>query len=370
MRRIRYAVVGLGSISQSALLPGFRNASNSELAALVTGDPKKAREIAKRYRVSADSVYSDDEYDACLRSGKIDAVYIGLPNHLHCEYTVRAAKAGIHVLCEKPMAVDEAECRRMIAACRKARVKLMIAYRLHFDAANLEAMQIARSTKLGDLRIFNGMFTQQVVSGNIRLVEPESRGGGSVYDMGVYCLNAARYLFREEPLQVSATSASNGDARFRKTAEMTTAILKFRHDRMAVFTSSFGAADVSEYELVGTKGSLRMSPAYDYSIPLEYELRIGDEKPRRKKFPRHDQFGAQLLYFSNCILRNRQPEPSGEEGLADIRVVRAILKSAASGEPVKLPAFRRRVRPEPSQKIWEPAVKPPRSVDAAPPSGN
>jgi predicted dehydrogenase len=370
VKKIRYAVVGLGNISQSALLPGFRNVRNSELTALVTSDPKKAKEIAKRYSVDADSTYSYDEYDQCLRSGKIDAVYIGLPNHLHCEYTVRAARAGVHVLCEKPMAVNEGECRKMIEACQKAGVKLMIAYRLHFDQANLEAVKIARSRKLGDLRIFTSVFSQQVMRGNIRLEEPESRGGGSVFDMGVYCVNAARYLFREEPAEVIASAASNGDSRFRKTKEMTTAILKFRDNRLADFTSSFGAADVSEYLLVGTKGSLRMSPAYDYSIPLEYELKVGDGKPQRKRFPKHDQFGAELEYFSNCILRNRKPEPSGEEGLADVRVVEAILKSAASGKPVRLGRFTRRSYPEPAQKVTKRAVKPPRSIDAAPPSGN
>jgi predicted dehydrogenase len=370
VRKIRYAVVGLGNISQNALLPGFKNARNSELAALVTSDPKKARAVAKRYGLDEDSTYSYDNYDACLRSGKVDAVYIGLPNHLHCDYTVRAARAGVHVLCEKPMAVDEAECRRMIQACERAGVKLMIAYRLHFEAANLEAVKIARSKKLGDLRMFSATFSQQVTPGNVRVAEPESRGGGSVYDMGVYCLNAARYLFREEPLEVMACSASNGDPRFRKTAEMTTAILKFPHERLAVFTSSFGATDVSEYTVVGTKGWLRMSPAYDYSIPLESELKIGDGKPRHKKFPRHDQFGAQLEYFSNCILLDRKPEPSGEEGLADIRVVRAILKSAGSGKPVKLAVFTHRTRPEPSQRISKPAVKAPQAIDAATPSGN
>jgi len=369
VRKIRYAAVGLGHITQTAFLPAFKNTRNSELTALVTGDVKKATEVAKENRLSQDATFSYDQYDACLQSGEVDAVYIGLPNHLHCDYTVRAAKAGVHVLCEKPMAVDEKECKRMIAACRRARVKLMIAYRLHFEEANLEALKIARSKKLGDLRIFTSAFSQQVVPGNVRLTEPESRGGGSLYDMGVYCLNAARYLFQDEPNEVLGVTATNGDRRFRKTAEMTTAVLRFPKDRLATFTSSFGAADVSEYALVGTKGSLRLSPAYDYSIPLAYELKIGDGKPRHKKFPKHDQFGAELEYFSDCILKNREPEPSGEEGLADIRIVRAILKSAASQRPVKLPPFDRHARPTPSQRIVKPPVRKPEEIDAESPSG-
>ena len=161
MKKIRYGVVGLGHISQNALLPGFKNARNSELAALVTGDEKKRKKLAELYRLDPDSTFSYEQFDECLKSGKLDAVYIGLPNHLHCDYTVRAARAGVHVLCEKPMAVDERECERMIKACEQSGVKLMIAYRLHFEPANLEAVQMASSGKLGDLRIFTSSFSQQ-----------------------------------------------------------------------------------------------------------------------------------------------------------------------------------------------------------------
>jgi glucose-fructose oxidoreductase len=364
-------VVGLGHISQVALLPAFQHAKNSVLAALVSEDTKKKKELAQRYKLSPESTYSYEEYEDCLESGDIDAVYIGLPNHLHCDYTVRAARAGVHVLCEKPMAVDEKECRRMIAACAASKSKLMIAYRLHFEQANLEAVKIASAGKLGDLRIFSSIFSQQVDAANVRATEPESRGGGSLYDMGVYCINAARYLFRGEPIEVIAASASSGQARFRETAEMTTAILRFPDERLAVFASSFGAEKTSEYSLVGTRGRLRLSPAYDYSVPLAMELTTGDGKPKsqRKKFARHDQFGAELEYFSDCILRDRQPEPSGIEGLADIRIVQAILKSAWTRKPVRLPAFERHQRPTKRQEFKMPAVRKPKAVHASSPSG-
>ncbi len=371
MRKIRYAVVGLGHISQVALLPAFKHAKNSELTALVSDDDKKRKELARRYRLDPASAYSYEEYDQCLRSGNVDAVYIGLPNHLHCEYTLRAAKAGIHVLCEKPMAVDEKECQKMIAACEEAQTRLMIAYRLHFEPANLEAVKIASSGKLGDLRVFSSMFSQQIDEDNVRATEPESRGGGSLYDMGVYCINAARYLFRQEPIEVTAVSANDGEIRFREIPEMTIAVLRFAEERLAVFTSSFGAVKTSEYSLVGTKGRLRLSPAYDYSVPLAYELTIGDgqARPRRKKFAKHDQFGAELEYFSDCILRNREPEPSGAEGLADIRVVQAILKSAATRKPVQLPPFERDQRPTRRQEFKKPAMEKPEVVHASSPSG-
>ena len=353
------------------MLPGFKNAKNSVLAALVSDDDKKLKDLARRYRLGPEATYSYDQYEKCLNSGTVDAVYIGLPNHLHCEYTVRTARAGVHVLCEKPMAVNEKECKQMIAACEESKTKLMIAYRLHFEEANLEAIKIASSGKLGDLRIFSSIFSQQVDADNVRATEPESRGGGSLYDMGVYCINAARYLFRDEPIEVVSASANNGEKRFRETAEMTTAILRFPKERLAVFTSSFGAAKTSEYSVVGTRGRLRLAPAYDYSVPLAYELVTGDgkSKPKRKKFARHDQFGAQLEYFSDCILKDRNPEPSRGEGLADIRVVRAILESASRRKAVRLPPFEHHNRPSKRQEFKKRAVQKPEVVHASSPSG-
>ncbi|HLG96362.1 MAG TPA: Gfo/Idh/MocA family oxidoreductase [Bryobacteraceae bacterium] len=368
MRKIRYAVVGLGHISQNALLPSFKNAKNSELAALVTGDETKREELAELYNLPADSVISYGQYDEFLESGKVDAVYIGLPNHLHAEYTIRTARAGVHVLCEKPMAVDEHECEQMIEACQKASVKLMIAYRLHFEPANLEAVQLASSGKLGDLRIFNSSFTQQVKAENVRLREPESRGGGSVYDMGIYCINAARYLFRDEPIEVLATSSSKDEPRFSGSPEMTNAVMRFSGERLASFVSSFGAASVSEYTLLGTEGWIRLSPAYDYQIPLALEVAIGDDEPKRKKFRKHDQFGPELTYFSACILNDKEPEPSGVEGLADVRIIRAIIESARTRRPVRVQRVEKRERPSKVQEITRPAVKPDELVHASPPS--
>ncbi len=366
MKKIRYAVVGLGHISQAALIPGFKNARNSEMTALVSGDKAKLKDLGKRYGIT--HTYSYDQYDECLKSGVIDAVYIGLPNQLHCEYTVRAAAAGIHVLCEKPMAVDEAECERMITACDASKVKLMIAYRLHFEEANLDAIRIASSGRLGDLRIFSSAFCQQVADKNVRTEETEEQGGGSLYDMGVYCINAARYLFREEPIEAIAASATAKDKRFQCTPEMTSAILRFPRERLAMVTSSFGAAPSAEYLLIGTKGRLRLSPAYDYKQPPRSEVTIGAHPSKAKQYRQGDQFGAELFYFSDCILKNREPEPSGIEGLADVRVVRAILESVKTQRPVRLPPFGGPRRPKPGQEIKMPPVNAKKLVRAAPPT--
>ena len=166
-RRVRYAVVGLGWIAQETVLPAFAQAENSELVALVSDDPAKIASLSQRYGVQ--SSYSYAEYDNCLNSGEVDAVYIALPNHLHQEYTVRAANAGVHVLCEKPLAVTVAECEAMIRAAQDHNIKLMTAYRLHFDQANMQAVEIVNSGKIGNPRIFNSVFCQQVAEGNVRL---------------------------------------------------------------------------------------------------------------------------------------------------------------------------------------------------------
>ena len=274
----------------------------------------------------------------------MDAVYLVVPNHLHRECAVRAAKAGVHVLCEKPMAVTEKECKEMIAAADDNHVKLMIAYRLHFEESNLKAIELAHSGKLGEPRFFDSAFAQQVVANNIRLTEPVERGGGPVYDMGVYCINAARYLFRAEPTAVAAYSASNGEKRFQKAGEMTSVVMEFPGSRLATFTCSFGAAEISRYTLVGTKGCLTAQPAFNYSMALGQQITIG-EKTTVKKFAKRDQFAPQLIYFSDCILQNKTPEPSGWEGLADIRIVQAIYKSIRTGKKVGLSDFHRKKRP-------------------------
>lgn len=351
--KVRYAVVGLGHIAQVAVLPAFVHAAeNSELAALVSDDPTKLRELGKKYGV--ERTYSYEEYDDCLASGDVDAVYIALPNNLHCEYTVRAARAGVHVLCEKPMAITEKECQRMIRAADKNGVRLMIAYRLHFEEANMHAVDIVQSGKLGEPRLFISGFTQQVKQGDIRL--QKKLGGGTLYDIGIYCINAARYLFRDEPTGVFAFSANNGETRFQEVEEMTSAILRFPGDRLASLTCSFGTSDVSYYQVVGTKGVLRVDPAYEYAVALKHQLTLNG-KTRERTFSKRDQFAPELLYFSECVLKDQEPEPSGAEGLADVRVIRALYRSTKTGRPVKLSAFKRIRRPTRAQEIKRPAVK-------------
>ena len=352
-RIVKYAVVGLGHIAQVAVLPAFAHARrNSTLVAIVSGDRTKRRKMARRYQVQHAFTY--DEYDECLPL--VDAVYIALPNSMHAEYAIRAARAGVHVLCEKPMAVTVEECRQMIAAARKAHVKLMVAYRLHFEAVNLAAIDLARQGALGDLKFFNSSFSMRVRRGDIRT--KRAYGGGTLYDIGVYCINAARNLFRAEPTEVSAISINSGVATLAEIDETTAATLRFGTDRVATFITSFNAADVGAYRIVGTKGSLHADPAFEYAEGLEYTLTV-DGKSTRKTIGKRDQFAPELLYFSDCIIQDRSPEPSGEEGLQDVRIVQALYESSRIGRPVTIRPFKKSQRPTGRQRITRPGIRKP-----------
>ena len=362
-RQVGYAVVGLGHIAQVAVLPGFAQATHSKLAALVSGDRKKLQTLGRRYDVPGRFMY--DQFDDCLADPAVEALYVALPNDQHCDCVVRGAEAGKHILCEKPLAMDAREARLMMDAARANRVKLMTAYRLHFEAANLATIELVKSGRLGEPRYFNSSFSYQVTDpDNIRL--SFARGGGPVYDIGIYCINAARYLMRAEPVEVSAMLARSNDRRFDEVEEAAGVVLRFPEGRLATFLVSFGAADVARYELVGTKGRVVLEPAYEYSEGLCQRVTI-DGATEEKSFPRQDQFGGEIEAFSECILKNREPEPSGFEGLADLRVIDAIFRSAASGCTVRLTPLEKATRPDRNQVKRKRAVKKPRLVEVDPP---
>ena len=363
---LRFAVVGQGHFAQSAVLPAFDAADNCDLVALFSDDPTKLDELKEKYDVEYALGY--EQYDEFLRTGAVDAVYIALPNHLHCEYTERAAAAGIHVLCEKPMAVNSAECERMIAACDEAGVKLMVAYRLHFEEANMSAVELLAGGKLGNPRYFTSAFSQQVSEGNIRTNAPD-KGGGPVWDIGVYCINAARYLFRSEPTEVMAFSATDkGDPRFQDIDEQVSVMMRFPQERLASFTCGFGAVKEGFYDVVCAEGRLRLDPAYPHTEALRQEITLPNGKSKVNKFKKRDQVAAELVYFADCVSKNQNPEPSGQEGLADVRVIEAIHESVATHRPVPVRAVEKTERPSMNQERREPAHGDPDTVNVQSPS--
>jgi predicted dehydrogenase len=360
-QRVRYAVVGLGHIAQTAMLPAFAHATkNSELTALISSDPGKLETLGNQYGVPVRGRY--DQYEQCLEEA--DAVYIALPNSMHAEYAIRAAHAGVHVLCEKPLAVTRRECLEMIRACREAHVLGMTAYRLHFERLTLWVLDQVRSGTIGDLRYLTCAFSMRAKPGGIRT--EAAMGGGTLYDIGVYCINAARMLFGSEPYEAYASSIEGSRAGMPGVDETTASVLRFEGDRLATFVTSFDASDVSSMRLVGTQGDIRMQPAFKYAEPLACELTV-DGETTKKRGKRGDQFAPQLLYFSECILKNRQPEPSFEEGAQDVRIVEALYESSRSGAPVTLPAFEGDTPPTRDQAIFRPPVRKPREVNTESP---
>jgi predicted dehydrogenase len=340
------AVIGQGHFAQAAVLPAIAQLDDVELAALVSGSDHKLDELGERYGVQTLAHY--DELDPLLASGQIDAVFIAVPNDLHAEMTLIAARHGVHVLCEKPMAPTEAECMQMIRVCEARRVKLMIAYRLHFQAANLVAIEIARGGELGDLRIFSSTFSLQVREGNTR-VQPR-RGSGPLFDIGIYCVNAARYLFRAEPAEVTGLRLCGRDPRFASTDEAYGVTMRFPHERVAQFTCSFGAHDRAHYEVIGTDGLLTLDNAYEYATEMKMRV-LGKHGEKVRTFERRDQIAGEIAYFVKCIREDRDPEPSGWEGVADVRILQAIQQSARFGRAVPIEPVLRPHRPHLGQEI-------------------
>lgn len=363
-RRIRYALVGAGNIAQVAVLPAFAHAgANSELAAIVSSDERKRGELGRRYSVEHLGRYED--FERVVREARADAVYIALPNHLHRQWTERAARCGLHVLCEKPMAPSVEDCQAMIGATEAAGVRLMIAYRLHFEEANLGAIELVRSGRIGEPRLVSATLTHQVRSGDVRT--RASEGGGALLDLGPYCVNAARYLFGAEPSEVFAFASVGQDPRSQGVDETTVALLRFPRERMAHLAVGQAAAATSQFRVIGTLGDLRVDPAFEYVGERKHFLTVGEETEERT-FPPRDQFAPELLYFSQCIADGVEPEPSGEEGLADVRVLVALQESARSRRAVSLAPFQRRRGPDPGQRISRPPVPHLPTVDAPSPT--
>ena len=362
-KKTRYAVVGIGWFAQAAVLPGFKNAAkNSELVAIVSGDGDKRHEVGEMYGVES---YTYAQYDELLASGKVDAVYIVLPNALHKEYTLRAAKHKVHVLCEKPLAASAEECREMIAACEQAGVKLMTAYRLHLEHANLAAIKVAQSGDLGPLRLLQATNVQKVVQGSTRL--EGDLEGGPLTDLGIYCVNAARYLFRADPVEVTAFSTGGGP-RFGEVNETVTALLRFPDGQLAMLSCGFNQAKASEFKLFGTDGSLELRSAFGFTGPKVMTVELeASSKPSETTYKDTDHVGAEIVYFADCIQNDTTPEPDGYEGLADIMIVEAIKESAKSGRAVKVGPFKDKPRPEPSMVMELPPVKQPEFVEAESP---
>lgn len=340
---IRYAVVGAGWISQEAFLPGVAQSGNSTISAIVTGDLDKGAKLAAFHNIP--QVVSYDGYDALLASDAVDAVYIALPNSMHADYTIRAARAGKHILVEKPLATSVAEAEAMIAAADAAGVYLMTAYRLHNEPGTLAVLDHIRQGKIGTPLIFQSIFSFQMAAGNHRL--QAEHWGGPLQDVGVYSVNAARHVFGEEPVEATAClTQPKGDPRFAEVEATIAATLRFPSGGIAQIGASFGAGAVDNYRVVGSLGDIELDPAFRFEVAMKMRLRR-DGVTEEVAFPRIDHFGAQVAYFSDCITAGTPPEADGHEGLADMRALLAIEAAARTGTPQVIQSAPRPRHPTP-----------------------
>ncbi|MFN2977373.1 Gfo/Idh/MocA family protein [Terriglobus aquaticus] len=365
-KKVRYAIVGVGDIAQEDMMPGVDHTGNSVITALVTSDPAKARELGEKYDVEA--TYTYEQFSEALRSGTFDAIYLATPNWRHAEFIVPALNAGIHVLTEKPMEVSTEQCRKILEAERAAKsaggAKLMVAYRLHFEPATLATIDTIRSGDLGRITTFSSTFAQMVDPSNHRAHHGDL--AGPVLDMGPYPVNAARYILEDEPTEVaSAVGTKHPESGLPQDFYDTVAVtLRFPGERLAQFSVSYFGNTTNSLTAVGDKGTVVLDPCYMFGKPLEQTIAIKDDKST-KSFKNTDHFGGELKYFSDCILNNTDPEPDGEEGFADVRVLEGVLEALKTSAPVKLQTFTRTKRIDTAaQKQTLGAVSTPDLVDA------
>ncbi|MGA1797281.1 Gfo/Idh/MocA family oxidoreductase [Sphingomonas sp. 4RDLI-65] len=341
-RPLGYAIVGLGYYGLDVIIPQFVNCAHSRLAAVVSGDPDKAKRVAAANGLPARSIYSYADFDTIRDNPDVDIVYVCLPNALHAAYTIRAARAGKHVMCEKPMAVSVAECEAMIAACKTANRKLMIGYRCHFEAFNREAMRLARTGAAGKIRYVRSEhgFVQRDPS-KWRLKRALS-GGGSLMDMGIYSLQAARYMTGEEPVAVTAReSTDRRDPRFAEVEDMIDWTLEFPSGAIAGCQSMY-SANQNRILLMGDAGRIELEPATRYAGNMMWLGKDGREQAVTPPAgPGKTQFAGQLDHLVASIRTGREPIVSGEEGLRDMRIVEAIYRSSREGRTIRLDNNRR-----------------------------
>ncbi len=331
-KKLGWALVGLGSLSKNQIAPALLKTQFSKLTAVVTGTPAKGVEWREKYGLAENKVYNYENFDKILEDKEIDVVYIVLPNSMHHEYVIRAAKAGKHVFCEKPMANTAKECREMIAACEAAKVKLGVAYRCQFEAHHKEAIRLAKEKVFGAVKHVNAEFGFKIGDPKQWRLRKPLAGGGALMDVGVYALNACRYLTGEEPVEISALETKTDAVKFAEVDETITWQMKFASGATANCLTTYNFNGANSFTVYAEKGRFGMGPAYGYSGQKGW---TSDPKVPFE-FPPSDHFVLEMDAFSESILNDKPFAVPGEEGLKDLLAVEAIYKSIANGKPEKV----------------------------------
>jgi predicted dehydrogenase len=341
--RVGYAIVGLGRLSLNQILPAFGASKYAKPVALVSGDRAKAQKVAAQYGIAETHITDYANFERLAQMPGVDAIYIVLPDGMHKEFVLRSAKIGKHVLCEKPMANSAADCEAMIEACHRANVRLMIAYRQQYEPMNRYLKKMAADGKLGKLNSILSTNSQNTGDPNQWRLKKALAGGGALPDVGIYCLNAARFLSGEEPDEVHGTiHQPKDDPRFAEVEARCSFTAHFPSGLIATCVSAYDVHRSSMLRLEGSKAWAEMSPAFGYhGSKVRYSMLTGEGNDKKDttfepSIEDKDQFALEMDHFATCIRNNVQPHTPGEEGLQDQRIIEAIYKSAATGRTVKI----------------------------------
>ncbi len=331
-KKLGVALCGLGGLSTNQIAPALLKTEHCRLAGIVTGSSgEKVEEWRKRYNLPKRSVYTYDTMHRMADNDDIDIVYVVTPNALNLEHTVAAAKAGKHVYCEKPLEISVERCQQMIDACKAAGRMLGTAYRCRFEPHHLECMRIAREQELGPVRIIEAGFGIDVGRPDQWHLKHALSGGGALMDVGVYALQATRYLTGEEPVLVTATETKTDPVKFKEVDETISWTAQFPSGVSAYCTASFKVGGIKNFRANCDRGWFELDPAYYYG---GIKGARSDGKPL--SFPETDMFAAQLDDFARCIKEGRPTIVSGEEGMQDVRIMTAIYESVRTGRAVKI----------------------------------
>ncbi|GEP05015.1 Gfo/Idh/MocA family protein [Methylobacterium oxalidis] len=338
-KRVGFCLVGLGRLTLEELLPAFAECKASRVVALMSGSPDKAKLVAQQYGIAPEAVYGYGDWDRLKQNAAVQAVYVVTPNGMHREQVLAAAGAGKHVLCEKPMANSSAEARDMIAACERANVRLMIAYRCQYEPYNREVARLVRSGAFGKPRLIQAVNAQTTGLPEQWRLKKALAGGGALPDIGIYCLNTARAALGEEPVLVQAHLYSPADdPKFAEVEETVGFTLRFPSGVVAQCLTSYGVHEARRMSVHTPSAEIALENAFAYEGQrLVVSHKDGKQESRDNRvLAQKNQFALEIDHFARCVLENRRPRTPGEEGLQDHVLMEAIYESARTGAPVKV----------------------------------
>jgi predicted dehydrogenase len=329
---LRVAIMGLGSYG-NRVAEAMQGCKKAKITGVVSGTPAKIRTWQSKYNIPEANVYNYENFDRIKDNKEIDAVYIITPNGLHKDQAVRVANAGKHVICEKPMAVNAQEAQEMVDACKRANVKLLIGYRMHFEPKTLEVIRMRNDGEFGKVLFFQGLSGFRIGDPNQWRLDKKLSGGGAMMDIGIYSINGARYMIGEEPVWVTAQETKTDNQKFKEGIDETILFqLGFPGGAVASCLSTYSLNNLDKFFLNGEKGFAEMQPSTGYG-PIEGRTHKG-----KLTQPHITHQTLQMDEMASIILENKKPivPVDGEEGLKDMKIIDAIYQAVKTGGRIEL----------------------------------